>query len=149
MLFRSLAIREMVDRIANSPTASFEISFGSYDLLSTGKDLREEGQEIEPETDAGNISNAEDFDNKIDSTSSADSEEGFFANILTTLREIGIEFPLLDDPFHAFNLLLGQPVDLVTYDLLGSGENDRLEAGFDWGLSLGILTPPVPLYANI
>ena len=144
-----IAIREMVDRMANSPNDSFEISFGSYDLLSTGKDLREEGNEIEPEADGGNITGDEDFNNKIDSTSGDDSPEGFFANILSTLRDIGIEFPLLDDPFHAFNLLLGQPVDLVTYDLLGTGENDRLEAGFDWELSLGILTPPVPLYANI
>ena len=144
-----LTIREMIDRIASSPGDSFEISFGSYDVLTTGKDPRDPDANIMPSMDGGTITGDEDFDDKIDSMAGDNSPEGFFAGILSTMREIGIEFPLLDDPFMAFNLLMGQTVDLVTYDLLGTGEHDRLEAGFDWGISLGILTPPVPLYANI
>ena len=49
----------------------------------------------------------------------------------------------------AFNLLFGQPVDIVTYDFLGADPHDRLEAGFDWSVSFGPIIPPIPLYANI
>src|SRR5690606_37391673 len=73
-------------------------------------------------------------------------------NILKTLREIGVEFPLLENQGMAFNLLFGKPVDLITYDFLGIEgvvENHRLEAGFDWSVSFGPIIPPVPLYAEI
>ncbi len=144
-----IAIRQLVKDIANSPGTSFEISFGSFDVLSTGKDPRDKNADIMPSMDGGDITGAENLDDKIDDSMGESSSEGFFAGILNTLREIGVTFPLLEDPLMAFNLLFGQNVDLVKFDLLGTGPEDRLQAGFDWSISLGVLTPPVPLYANI
>jgi Ca2+-binding RTX toxin-like protein/protocatechuate 3,4-dioxygenase beta subunit len=144
-------IRQIVKDIANSPGDSFEISFGSFDVLGTGKDPRQSGTTIMPsEETTGAFAGAEDFDSKIDGAKNENSEQGFFANILSTLREIGVEFPLLDDPGMAFNLLFGQPVDLVTYDFLGTDPlEDRLQAGFDWSVSFGPIIPPVPLFVEI
>jgi hypothetical protein len=143
-------IRQLVSDIANSPDHSFEISFGAFDLMDTGKDPRNPGTIFTPSSEPGSaFSGSEDFDNKVDSMAGDNSEEGFFAGILSTLREIGVEFPLLDDPAMAFNLLFGQPVDLVTYDFLGVGPHDRLEAGFDWSIAFGPLIPPIPLFVEI
>jgi Ca2+-binding RTX toxin-like protein len=145
-----IQIRQVVKDIANAPGDSFEISFGNFDLLSTGKDPRDGSTQFTPTTeDAGAFAGSEDFDDKLDNTVGQDSPEGFFAGILSTLREVGVEFPLLDNPSMAFNLLFGQPVDLVTYDFLGTELHDRLEANFDWSVSFGPIIPPVPLYAEI
>jgi len=145
-----IRIRQLVKDIASSPGDSFEISFGSFDLLGTGKDPRDPNAEIKPQEENGGAFNgSENFDNKVDSNKGSDSPAGFFAGILDTLRDIGVEFPLLDNPSMAFNLLFGQPVDLVTYDFLGTELHDRLEAGFDWSVSFGPIIPPVPLYVEI
>lgn len=145
-----LQIRQIVKDIAMPPGDAFRISFGSFDVLATGKDPRLPGTIFKPsEENARPSQAAKNFQGKIDGKKNENSSDGFFANIFSVLGEIGVEFPLLENPLLAFNLLMGQTADLVTYDFLGSGEHDRLEAGFDWSVSFGPIIPPVPLFAKI
>jgi Ca2+-binding RTX toxin-like protein len=65
------------------------------------------------------------------------------AGILDDLQEIGLDIPIITSPLNIIKLLLGQRVDLITWDI------PRLEAGFEFEQSFGPLLPPVPLYARI
>jgi len=60
-----------------------------------------------------------------------------------TLPGGGLSFPLFDSPTQAFNLLLGQDVDLLNFQLPGFG------AGFNFGDKIPLPTPlPVPIFVN-
>ncbi|MFV2065670.1 MAG: SdrD B-like domain-containing protein, partial [Pirellulales bacterium] len=145
-----ILIRQIVKDLASTPGDSFEFPLGTLDVLATGSDPRMQDADINPGENPGAVSGSGDFDSTIDGAKGDDSGEGFFAGIFDSLREIGVAFPILENPAMAFNLLFGQPVDLVRYDTLGFDPEDRLEAGFDWSITFGpSLAGPVPLAAEI
>ena len=55
----------------------------------------------------------------------------------------GLSFPLIHNPAQIVNLLFGQPVDLVTWDV------PRLEASFEYAQLFGPILPPFPIFARI
>ena len=146
-----ITIRQLVKDIASAPDDELRINLGTFDVLSAvGEDpeekLKNKDTQITPSENGGAVSDSESLDSKINESKGEASSDGFFAGILDTLREIGVTFPILEEPSSAFNLLFGQDVTLIQYDFLGE---ERLEAGFTWGTSFGPIIPPIPLFAEI
>ncbi|HEY6565483.1 MAG TPA: hypothetical protein VIY86_13355, partial [Pirellulaceae bacterium] len=144
-------IRQIASDLAATPSGTtFEIVFGNFMMGSTGGlvDPRDPNANVNPMASppAAFSGTAQDVDTVIANNSGSG---GQIASILATLRGFGVEFPLLDNPASAFGILFGQPVDFVTYDLLGPGLHDRLEATFSWSQNFGPILPPIPLYAQI
>ncbi|MCA9185751.1 MAG: VCBS repeat-containing protein [Planctomycetales bacterium] len=127
-------VADVFDAINN--LAGGEIFFGSFDFAA---DLRDENTNL----DAG-TSGSMTPDGMGDPAEQFDDAPGGFSALVDKLNEIGISFPIFENPTSAFNLLFGQPVDLVRYD------GPALSALFEWNSpSLGPLIPPVPLFMNI
>lgn len=149
-----IGIRQIVGQLASAPTGtSFEIKFGNFLMGNSGllADPRNTNANVNPSTQppAAFSGTADNFGSVVTASVGAGGDIGFFAGILDTLRDYGVEFPLLDSPGKAFGILFGQPVDFVTYDFLGTGPLDRLQTTFSWSQNFGPLLPPVPLYAQI
>lgn len=149
-----ISIRQIVGQLASAPTGtSFEIKFGNFLMGNSGllADPRNSNANVNPGTQppAAFTGTPDNLGSVVTAGVGAGGDVGFFAGILNTLRNFGVEFPLLDSPGKAFGLLFGQPVDFVTYDFLGSGPQDRLQTTFSWSQNFGPLLPPVPLYAQI
>ena len=80
-------------------------------------------------------------------TAKTDSKVGNFFN---KLDELGIGIPLLEDPFTAINLLLGQDVDLVTYDIPELDIEFGIEQEFPiFGSIKGLLEGGFSLYSDL
>ena len=63
---------------------------------------------------------------------------------------MGIGIPLLEDPFTAINLLLGQDVDLVTYDIPELDIEFGIEQEFPiFGSIKGLLEGGFSLYSDL
>lgn len=59
------------------------------------------------------------------------------------VEKSGFEFPILDDPLQAFNLLMGGDVDLVTFD------SGKLSIGFTWRQEFGPVYAPPPVMVTL
>jgi len=78
-----------------------------------------------------------------DTLQQAESKGLSFFTDVQTIPGGGLSFPLFDTPTQAFNLLLGQDVDLLNFQLPGFG------AGFNFGDKIPLPTPlPVPIFIN-
>ena len=73
-----------------------------------------------------------------------DADSATVTAVVGKLNEIGVHFPLFENPSAFFGLLLGGEVDLVTYD------GPKLGIGYQWtSPSIGTVAPPAPLFVNI
>jgi hypothetical protein len=109
-------IRKIVESIKT--TSNIQIDLGSFNLNNAANaDVRTEGfnlsnVELNEEKD---ITTAKALDEQL-SGNDKEKERGLITT-LSTLPGAGLEFPILTNPTNVFNLLLGKPVDLFTYDL--------------------------------
>ena len=141
-----LKIREIVDALAGMPGDDIRFEFGSFDTLVSPRESSNLSELLE---DPGNFSGQsgdgpEEAQQMLED--SGDADTSFLGEIFGFLNDIGISFPIIQEPTSAFGVLMGQPVDLVKYDFLG---DKRLEAGFDWSVTFGPIIPPVPLFVEI
>lgn len=75
--------------------------------------------------------------------SDIDSDGGGFSGLFTSLNDIGIFLPFLQDPSQMFGLLLGQRADFIIWDI------PRVSAEFGVSYKFGPILPPVPLFVTI
>ncbi len=111
---------------------NFTIDYGNYELaafkagnaeaetpkVKEDEVTKELGKEDEKTGDAARAT--EDDDGNINP----------FAGVMSQLDELGFNIPLIDDPSNAINLLLGQDVDLFTWEMPGMGMSAELEKTF-------------------
>ena len=64
-----------------------------------------------------------------DNPEAGDSNSSF-AEVMEQLDELGFVIPLIDDPSNAINLLLGNPVDLFTWNMPGMGMSSEIDKSF-------------------
>ena len=140
-----IKIREIVDALAGMPGDDIRFEFGSFDTLVSPRENRDLSDFLDPAnlSDPG-TNDPEEAQQMLED--SADADTSFLGEIFGFLNDIGISFPIIEEPTSAFGVLMGQPVDLVKYDFLG---DKRLEAGFDWSVTFGPIIPPVPLFVEI
>ncbi|MEW6498568.1 MAG: hypothetical protein AB1589_39630, partial [Cyanobacteriota bacterium] len=121
------AAAEIINLANNIPTSDLLISLGSFDL--GGVDVGATGFDLSSVTPniTGSAANATD-----------QIPDGAAKNFITKLNTIpggGFQFPILNKPETAFNLLLGKSVDLFTYDM------PTLEVGFKFEEFFSIIGP--------
>ncbi len=61
----------------------------------------------------------------------------------STAAKAGFAFPLLDNPASVFSLIMGQDIDLVTFD------SGNLTLGFTWRQSFGPVYAPPPVFITL
>jgi len=140
-----IKIREIVDALAGMPGDDIRFAFGDFETLVNPREEQDLTDFLNDDALSDPGSNSpEEAEQMLEDSGMEDL--GFLGEIFGFLNDIGIHFPLLEEPTTAFGALMGQPVDLVTYDFLG---DRRLEAGFDWSVTFGPIIPPVPLFVEI
>jgi hypothetical protein len=110
-------VQSLVDSPPSTPSADgVQIRLGSFSL--GGVDLRT-GDESTASIEASPDATTDNVDSQLQDAPLAD---GFLKTVDDTARDpgadnVGLQFPLLKNPTSAFKLLLGRPVDLVTFTL--------------------------------
>jgi len=135
---------ETIEDLGNLDDQTIEIEFGDYVLQSfSGASDNEDASSIDTESKGDDTALKDDTSTKA----KTDSKVGNFFN---KLDELGIGIPLLEDPFTAINLLLGQDVDLITYDIPELDIEFGIEQEFPiFGSIKGLLEGGFSLYSDL
>ena len=96
---------------------NFYIDYGNYELEAFNAGYSEAEAPKVDENKPGTDELATDTASKSVSTSDGGSSNPF-AGIMSQLNDLGFDIPLIDDPTKAINLLLGQDVELFTWEKL-------------------------------
>ncbi|BAY84313.1 hypothetical protein NIES267_38090 [Calothrix parasitica NIES-267] len=116
---------------------NLSINFGDYTLENfkgASDDEEDSASNTDTEESGGDELNS---DTKEQAENSGTGSIGTkITNFFSKLDELGISIPLIEDPFIAVNLLLGQDIDLVTYDI------PELDIGFK-------ITQEFPIFGSI
>ncbi|MEM1391712.1 MAG: LamG-like jellyroll fold domain-containing protein [Cyanobacteria bacterium P01_H01_bin.150] len=110
---------EDLEETLSTSNQNLEVDFGDYTLT----DFEGASDDVDASTvntkTAGNDTDLTDKDTiKSDAKNAGSGTLGTkISNFFTKLDDLGISIPLLDDPLTAVNLLLGQDIDLIEYDI--------------------------------
>ena len=124
---------------------TIEVQFGDYVLENfSGASDEEDAATIDTEDTSGSNTN-------LNSNASNDAKSNNkVGNLFSKLEDLGIGIPLLEDPFTAVNLLLGQDIDLITYDIPELDIGFGIEQEFPiFGSIKGILEGDFSLYSDL
>ena len=108
---------------------NFYIDYGNYELEAFNAGYSEAEAPKVDENKPGTDELATDTASKSVSTSDGGSSNPF-AGIMSQLNDLGFDIPLIDDPTKAINLLLGQDVELFTWEMPGMGMSAEIEKTF-------------------
>ena len=135
---------ETIEELGNLEDETIQIQFGDYVLENfSGASETEDASTIDTESNGDSSSLAED----ASETAKSNNKVG---NFFAKLDELGIGIPLLEDPFTAINLLLGQDVDLVTYDIPELDIEFGIEEEFPiFGSITGLLEGAFSIYSDL
>ena len=124
-------ILQFIDRLPTDSTT--RILFGSFDLLEDPRKL----------TSLKQASRTNESKNNLSTELAKDPKS---KKLVDDTKDTGgnpMSFPLLEDPSIAFQLLLGQDVDLFRYDM------PKFEVAFSYTQRFGPVIPPFPIFARI
>ncbi len=135
---------ETIEELGDLEDETIQIQFGDYVLENfSGASDTEDASTIDTESNGDSSSLADDA---AETAKSSNKVGNFFAK----LDELGIGIPLLEDPFTAINLLLGQDVDLVTYDIPELDIEFGIEQEFPIFASItGLLEGAFSIYSDL
>ena len=126
-------------------SGTLAIDFGNYVLENFNAASDSEDISTYDTEDNGDASELSD-DTSDQTTSQGSTISSFFDQ----LDELGINIPLIEDPFTAINLLLGQDVDLVTYDVPELDIEFAIEQEFPiFGSISGLLEGGFSVYSDL
>jgi Ca2+-binding RTX toxin-like protein len=132
-------VANIADDISGLGTSSISMNFGDFDF-GGGVDLRD--PDVTVSSASGTLS-GDTAESDFDTAKSGGGLVGSIMSGIDTLQDYGLDFPLITNPANIFNLLMGQRVDLVTWDI------PRLEASIDYEQRFGPLWVFPPVFARI
>ncbi|OLC13094.1 MAG: hypothetical protein AUH29_14540, partial [Candidatus Rokubacteria bacterium 13_1_40CM_69_27] len=139
------AIDGFVSQASALGGSDLKIDFGDFNF---GDDLRTTAPDQIHVSDSEITNGLNSFEDALTRIAGDATEKATATSFLSSLKSsvsggLGLDFPLFTHPQNIFKLLLGQPADLVTWDI------PRLQADFSFSQLFGPILPPIPLFAKI
>ncbi len=135
-------ITELVESLEDLQTSlddgnNFENKFGDYTQQHFKvASATTSASDVNPQTEGTSALNSDPKNQAKSKGKSNNNISDKIDTFFTALDDLGIDIPILEDPFTAINLFLGKDIDLVTYDM------PELDIQFDVKQSFPILAAP-------
>ncbi|MEO0685472.1 MAG: hypothetical protein AAFY76_10640, partial [Cyanobacteria bacterium J06649_11] len=130
---------------------TLSVDFGDYTLENFKAASDNEDEDASNyDTENNGTSNLNSNTKNQAKTAGSDDLGTKVTNFFSKLDDLGISIPLIEDPFTAINLFLGQDIDLVTYDIPELDINFDIEQEFPiFGSIKGLLEGGFSLYSDL